>query len=449
MILEAVPVAPLDMEGAGIPEQHVQGLDLTYRAPVLSAAQRETLPAPILPARPDWTALYWRAWDIAFDKVQTPPPESGFKPFVDAAFSANVFQWDTCFMVAFLRYATDALPVYQTLDNFYAKQHADGFICREMVRADGSDFWPTDHPSAINPPLFADAEWALYGITGDTNRLRAVLPPLVRYYRWLQTHRRHADGIGYWTTALASGMDNTPRPYDQGGPDVHEHYGYAWLCMTAQQALSARRIQQIAEVVGEGTIAQTMGDDVATLHAYLNETLWNDDLALYVDAHPDGTPARVKTPATCWPLLAGATSRERAAAVARHLTDPASFWRTHAIPSVSADHEVFHPRGNYWHGGVWAPLVYLAMCAMDTTGHLDVAQRIAENHLDNVATVYDETGTFWESYAPEAATKSNIARPEFVGWTGCGPIAALIEIVLGIQVDAPSNTVYWKHTRAD
>jgi len=35
-----------------------------------------------------------------------------------------------------------AFDFQRTLDNLYAKQHPDGFICREIVEADGSDlFW--------------------------------------------------------------------------------------------------------------------------------------------------------------------------------------------------------------------------------------------------------------------------------------------------------------------
>ena len=149
---ESPSMAPLDMEGAGIPEAHLRGIDLSYRAPDLDAEQRAALPQPVLDARPDWLALYWRSWAIAFNKVRYPNTQSGLVPFVDEGFSENIFQWDTCFMLTFLRYATHAMPVYGTLDNFYRKQHEDGFICREINEITGADFWPKDHPSGVNPP---------------------------------------------------------------------------------------------------------------------------------------------------------------------------------------------------------------------------------------------------------------------------------------------------------
>jgi len=422
---------------------------MSYRAPDLDAGQRAALPQPILDARPDWLELYWRSWAIAFNKVRYPNARSGLVPFVDEGFSENIFQWDTCFMLTFLRYATRAMPVYGTLDNFYRKQHEDGFICREINEITGDDFWSKDHPSGVNPPLFADAEWQLYEVTGDQKRLVEVLPHLIRYYRWLQRHRRHEDGIGYWTTSLASGMDNTPRPFDQGGDDVHKDYGYVWLCMTAQQVLAAHRISYIAAAIGEVSSAALFRGEADELGAYVDAHLWHESLGLYVDGRPDGQLSDVKTPATCWPLLSGRCPQNRADRIAENLLDPATFWRPHAIPGVSADHAAYHPRGNYWQGSVWPPMVQLAVRAMDATGHLDTAQRIAENHLDNLSTVFHETGTLWENYMPETAAPGNISRPEFAGWTACGPIGALIEVIIGLVPDAPADSLTWRLTRED
>ena len=446
-ISETIPTAPLDMEGAGIPEAHVRGIDMDHRAADLTPAQQAALPEPILPNHPDWVALYWRAWAIAFDKVRHPAPETGLVTFVDEGFSDNMFQWDTSFMLAFLRYAAHVLPVTNTLDNFYAKQHPDGFICREISEITGEDFWPKDHLSAINPPLFADAEWRLYLLTGDVDRLRRVFPALLRYYQWLQQHRRHGDGTGYWTTSLASGMDNTPRAFEQGGTDVHLDYGYVWLCMTAQQLLNARHLGAIADLIDAPALAQQLQSDAKTLAAYLNTRLWHDDLGLYVDGTPDGGLATVKTPAMMWPALAGACPPDRAARLAAHVFDATSFWRPHAMPSLSADHVVYHPRGNYWQGSVWPPLVYLTIEGLRATQRHDDAYRVTANHLDQLSEVFEATSTLWENYAPEAPQPGNIAKPEFVGWTGCGPIAALIETILGIDVDAPSRTVTWRLTQ--
>ena len=116
-----IPSGPNDMEAEGIPEAHVRGIDLNYRAPGLPDDVKALLPEPIMEQDREWIDLYWRTWAIVFSKVFDPPAESGLVRFVDEGFSTNIFQWDTCFIMGFLRYATDYLPVHGTLDNFYAK----------------------------------------------------------------------------------------------------------------------------------------------------------------------------------------------------------------------------------------------------------------------------------------------------------------------------------------
>jgi len=74
----------------------------------------------------------------------------------------------------------------------------------------------------------------------------------------------------------------------------------------------------------------------------------------------------------------------------------------------------------------------------------DVASAVAGVYLGNMATVFEKTGTIFEHYAPESATGEGVR--DFVGWSGLGPIAILIESALGVRVDASSNGVVWRPT---
>jgi hypothetical protein len=56
--------------------------------------------------------------------------------------------------------------------------------------------------------------------------------------------------------------------------------------------------------------------------------------------------------------------------------------------------------------------------------------------------VLESTGTIWEHYAPESATGEGVK--DFVGRSGLGRVALLIENVLGIEVDTVANTVTWR-----
>ncbi|MFI5337256.1 MAG: hypothetical protein ACHQ5A_10760, partial [Opitutales bacterium] len=98
------------------------------------AASRAALPQPVLADNPEYVELYWRAWELAFAHLRQPPAGSPLvSNYLDAAFSANVFQWDTVFMTLYGRYAHHVFPAIQSLDNFYCRQYANGYICREIV----------------------------------------------------------------------------------------------------------------------------------------------------------------------------------------------------------------------------------------------------------------------------------------------------------------------------
>ncbi len=42
-----------------------------------------------------------------------------------------------------------------------------------------------------------------------------------------------------------------------------------------------------------------------------------------------------------------------------------------------------------------------------------------------------------------------LVAPDFVGWAGLGPIALLIENIIGIQADVPNRRIEWHLTRTD
>ena len=125
------------------------------------------------------------------------------------------------------------MPEIETLDNFYAKQHGDGEICREINRATGKDYaqwvnhkakdlhsldpfnWgsrfdvkyvgrdvPKPAPQltldALNHPIFAWAELESVHITGDRSRL-ADHEPLCTGFDWKPVYTSPAtDRASLW-----------------------------------------------------------------------------------------------------------------------------------------------------------------------------------------------------------------------------------------------------------
>jgi hypothetical protein len=391
--------------------------------------------------------MYQAAIAIAKSKIRGGPRDPAYpKPFLDAAFSSNIFLWDTCFIAAYAKYHQHELPITNALDNFYQRQDEDGYICREYTR-DGQPFWPKSHPVSINPPLLAFAELELYGQSGDLRRLSATYPKLRAFFEFLYRTYRGGDGL-FFSDALGSGMDNIER-YPNGWQDDHAgiqlppappgHYVYSGLSaawnrqgrsvdFSAQMALFADDLAAIAKLVGAA-------DDIfgyARLHAdigaAINRHCWSEADGFYYDL-AYGSQIRRKHVGMFWVMLAGVTPPARLRRMVGHLLDPRQFWRTIPLATWPAGQPGFSPLGGYWKGAVWAPTNYMAIRGLQRCGEQQLADRLARQYYWCVAQVFKATDTFWENYAPDSVRQGVPARSDFCGWTGLAPIALYHEFI--------------------
>jgi glycogen debranching enzyme len=197
----------------------------------------------------------------------------------------------------------------------------------------------------------------------------------------------------------------------------------------------------------------------------INSYLWNEEKGYYFDLSSSGIRMGTKTAAAFWTMAAEVATFPQARLLAQHLQNPAEFYRKHLFPSLSADHPAFDPKGLYWNGGVWAPLNYMIIKGLDMYPLQELAMLASVNHLQNLHDVYqnytpdsaqiapsERDGhyqTLWESYAPDLprpATRwdgNYLVRQDFVGWSGLGPIALLLENIIGLQPVAPEDKLYW------
>lgn len=405
---------------------------------------KKLLPLPILDDNQEWLDLYWKAWELAFKHYKKPPHGSPFvSNYIDEAFSQSVFQWDTIFMIMFARYAHFTFPAIQSLDNFYSRQYENGYICREIQEADGQDFVYEGREHTVNPPLFSWAEMENYKITGDQSRFRAVLPVLEKYTAWLEKYRKKENTLHdlYWQTGLGSGMDNAPRR------------GSAWTDMSCQMVMMYKDMAEMANRIGENQKAKQFRDQGEKIAVKINRLMWNEEDGLYYDLDDNGTQIKSKTVGCFWPLLAGIASDKQAERLFNNLKDPKQFWRVIPFPSLAADQPGYKADGQYWLGSVWAPTNVAILQGLTKYGHLpgftEFATLAAETYIDAMYKVFRRTGTIWENYSPEAFARGIQSKPDFVGWSGCGPIELLIENVLGFLPDGAGNRLVWNISRVD
>jgi len=409
------------------------------------AEEKDRIPTPIIDDNPGWINMYWKCWELALTKSKKPYPGSPFvSNYIDEAFCDNIFQWDTHFMLMFWNYIYYIFPAIESHDNFYASQHSDGFICREINEFTGEDFYYDGKENntltnTICPPLFPWVEYEYYKISGDDSRFARIFPVLEKYGEWIDNNRINPDtkhGL-YWQTGLGSGMDNTPRS------------GSGWICLSSQMAMFYLYLGKICEHEKINQKAEQFYLRSKTIAEKINRWMWDEADGMYYDVDDAGQLVKVKTAASFWPMLAQICSEGQAARLVENLKDPQQFWRTIPFPTLSADHPDYHSKGNYWLGSVWAPTNYMIIKGLQNYGYHEFAAQAAEKYLQGMYHVFNKTGTVWENYTPDSFEQGSIAKGDFVGWTGLGPISLLIENVLGIQLDALNNTIHWRLNRTD
>lgn len=418
-------------------------------------SSRRLLPRPVLGDDSRFMGMYWKTWELAFEHFKQPEPGSPFvSNILDEAFAPNIFQWDMIFMVMFARYADHVFPAVESLDNFYCRQHPGGYICREIAEATGEDFVYEGRVHTVNPPLFSWAEVESFKNTGDTSRFRMVLPVLEKYVEWLNRngdpetangadwdqYGRRAAGSKhklYWNTGLGSGMDNTPRG------------GNGWVDMSCQMVIQYNNLAEMAGELGMSAKARDFRKEAKRIGNRINRWCWNEEDGLYYDVDNEGRQVQWKTAGCFWPLLAGVASKKQAERLVAHIQDTSEFWRPFVFPTLAADQKSYDPKGGYWLGGVWAPTNYMIIKGLERYGYEDLARKATEKYLDAMNRVFLKTGTVWENYAPEAFAPGDPAKPDFVGWTGIGPIALLIENLLGFRVDGAGQRLTWKISGTD
>jgi hypothetical protein len=423
----SVPMPAFESTGRLAPRTEYREID--WPTPeTLSAG----IPEPILPPEfGHYKKLYNAAWSMFLQLLRRPAAESGAtNSYVatGASFGLVQFVWDSSFTSMCLGYGWRALNPYANLDNLYRTQFDGGYIHREVGWEEGLPYLyePDFSP---NPPLMSVAEWQIARLTGNVLRLGQVYEALKANHIWLQHNRRLPDGT-YWTTGLANGLDNSPSLGD-GYPDL-----------TAQMVHEAEILGEMAAVLGKDAEARGFASEREQTAEACNQRLWSDAMQIYSTSLAGGGHNPNKVVTAFWPLWAGIVPPQRVEALAQHLLDPKSFWRHHPVPSLAADSPHYRPAGDYWLGSTWAPTNYMVVSGFDRAGRHDLAVKTAARHLDCMYEVYQATGEIWENYCAEAPRRGSWSGSPYC-WSALGPIAMLLETLIGVHADALSRTLTW------
>lgn len=408
---------------------------------------KDQLPRPVWEGHEDHVNAYWRAWELAFGNLRKPMPGSGFvSNYIDTAFNGCEFMWDSSFICMFGKYGDRIFRFQNTLDNLYAHQHRDGFICREIDGQTGKDHFTRYDPSGTGPEVMAWCEWEYYLNFGDKDRLSKVFPPLMAYHRWMKEHFAWPDGT-YFSTGWGCGMDNIPRQ-SPGYSAEFSHGHMIWVDSCMQELNNCNILIQMASVLGREAFIPELTEERDLLEKVINEKLWDEDTGFYYDLWRNGEHNMVRHIGAFWALLAKCVPNDRVGKMIAYLNNENEFKTPTRIPALSKSNPCYSPAGNYWRGGVWAPTNYMVLKGLDHYGQYTLSHEIGKDCLNAVVEVYKEYNTFYENYAPEwinngKPSKGSPAKADFVGWTGLIPISVLFEYVFGIKPHAEAKRILW------
>jgi hypothetical protein len=425
---------------------------------------KDRLPQPVFDGHPEILETYWYCWKTFLGVWNYAPHH----PDHQAVANINGYPtwarwgssqvWDSFSMMHFARYGHQAYPFITQFDNAYARQHENGFICQE---SDNDNFEVYACDPVLTPFLIGWAEWDYYQVSGDLQRLRRVFMPLVKNYEWWMTYMRHTpDGTyGFVTPGLRCPC----------GKDTHAFlpeltWNTGAFPAAAFRAAETLAMARIAILVGRPDMARFFAAEHRRLGDYINQHYWDAEHQLYNDpCDPNHVVAAYRDSqlagqfiteikpgvfdVSAWtflPLFAEIAPPERVQALVRLVQDADKGFN---FPNGIGDSSRLSAPDAPDDMQILPPVPRIVQDGFTRAGYRAAVQELAERYCAAMAAAYRKEGTIRESLSSTQLIFSG--HPEFVGWGGVGPIANLIEYVLGFDLNVPRNTIVWHVQRTE
>lgn len=309
----------------------------------------------------------------------------------------DMWLWDSVFHAIGWRHI-DPVLARDMIDAVFDGQQADGFIPHQNS--------PTRRPSNYTqPPILSYGVKLVTEILPDVEWVRRSYAKLSAYIEW-DLANRDKDGVGLveWfiegdptSRSGESGMDNSPRF------DFHYPTRLAVVDFNSYLALECEVLSEFANALGYTQDAALWQEKRDKLCSLINRHLWSDEHQFYSDYDPaSDMRSPVLSSAGFLPLICGAATPERAAALARHLRDSEMFATAFPVPSITVrDKE--HYSKDMWRGPTWVNVNWLIARGLERyTPHgeefAELAQALDAVTVAEVERTCGAFGTFFEYF---------------------------------------------------
>lgn len=296
----------------------------------------------------------------------------------------NMWLWDSVFHAIGMRHF-DLDLAKEMIDAMFDLQQPDGLIPHSGT--------PDSVHMLTQPPVLALAVKILNSMRPDEQWISAIAPKLERYIEWIMANR-DTDGAGLVEWKIEeyedcrsgeSGMDNSPR-FDSAmqldAPDFNSFL--AFECEALAEFLPHRKDYWRGHY-----------DRICKL---MRERLWSEELGIFVDYDViSNTPSSIMSSAGFLPLYCGCATKEQAAKMVTHLTNPETFGTPLRIPSIAANNTLAYKK-DMWRGPVWININYMICLGLERYGYHELARSIIRDTMREEEKWYLRHGTFFEFY---------------------------------------------------
>ena len=349
----------------------------------------------------------------------------------------------------FARDTLDTLAAWQATEIDPYRDAEPGKILHELRRGELAALKLIPHTpyygTADATPLFLILLHALWRATGDAEAIRRHLPAAESCLSWIDDYGdRDKDGFQEYGTRSGDGYENVGWKDSgeavvdtDGGPVIKpkalcELQGYVYAAWRGMAELYAG--------LGDAARAARLTAKADSLFTRFNDVFWNEAEGFYAFCL-DGNKKPIWTVASNpgHLLWSGIVPPDRAARVVARLLQP-DMWSGWGIRTLTNQNPTFNPY-SYQNGSVWPHDNSLIALGFKRYGFAEQVNLIAED-------ITRAASFFAQRQLPELYSgmqREGISFPvQYLGanvpqaWAA-GAVFALLQAMLGIQLDAPNN----------
>lgn len=307
--------------------------------------------------------------------------------------------------------------------------------------------------SVDSTPLFVLLMGLYFERTGDLETVQRLWPNVLLALDWMERYG-DADGDGFveYQRKNPSGLAN------QGWKDSEDSVfhsdgslarGPIALCEVQAYVYAAKsHAARMATALGDRARAQRLTSEAESLRTRFEERFWMEDYGYYALAlDGDKQACRVLSSNAGHALFCGIAAPDRAARVAQRLlaTDLFSGW---GIRTIGAAQARYNPM-SYHNGSVWphdnalialglARYAHTSEALSVLTGLFDASAHMDLRRLPELFCGFRRNPERGPTFYPVACSPQ--------AWASAAPFA-LLAAVLGLELDAGSDTIRFRHPR--